>query len=174
MRRNDQRQQRRKAGKALAAVFLEVFFSVILMGAGWGRTMLEFEFPLAGTDYRVSDRYGERLDPFTGKMAFHAGIDLACKQGTAVLAAEDGVVITAKNGTSYGNYLRICHADDTVTVYAHLQYLYVRAGEVVCKGQVLGTVGQTGRATGAHLHFELYQQGERCDPAPALGLPDEA
>lgn len=174
MRRNDQRQQRRKAGKALATVFLAMFFSVLLMGAGLGRTRQEFAFPLADTAYRVSDRYGERLDPFTGKMAFHAGIDLACEQGTAVLAVEDGVVVTAKNGTSYGNYLRICHADDTVTVYAHLQYLYVRAGEVVGKGQMLGTVGQTGRATGAHLHFELYRQGERCDPSPELGLTDEA
>lgn len=174
MRRNDHRQQRCKAGKALATVFLAVFFSALLMGAGLGRTRLGFEFPLADTAYRVSDRYGQRADPFTGKTAFHAGVDLACAQGTVVLAVEDGVVVTAKNGTSYGNYLRICHADDTVTVYAHLQYLYVRAGEVVRRGQVLGTVGQTGRATGAHLHFELYRQGERCDPAPALGLSDEA
>lgn len=174
MRRNDHRQPRRKAGKTLAAFFLAVLFSALLMGAGSGRTRQEFGFPLAGTAYRVSDRYGQRADPFTGKTAFHEGIDLACAQGTAVLAAEDGVIVDAKNSTSYGNYLRICHANDRVTVYAHLQYLYVRAGEVVCKGQVLGTVGQTGRATGAHLHFELYRQGERCDPALALGLADEA
>lgn len=173
MRQNDHRQQRHMAEKTPAAVFLAVLFSVLLMGAGSGRVRKEPAFPLTGTAYRVSDRYGQRTDPFTGKTAFHAGIDLACAQGTAVLAVEDGVIVTAKNGSSYGNYLRICHADEVVTVYAHLQYLYVRAGEVVRKGQVLGTVGQTGRATGAHLHFELYRQGERCNPAPALGLSNE-
>ena len=57
------------------------------------------------------------------------------------------------------------------TVYAHMQYLYVRAGEVVSAGQYLGTAGQTGRSTGAHLHFEFLTQGIRYDPAKALGLP---
>ena len=103
-----------------------------------------------------------------GKPAFHQGIDLACAAGTAVLAVQDGVVTAAAYSQSYGNHLRILHPDGCETRYAHLQYLYVRPGEVVRAGQTLGTVGQTGRATGAHLHLELWQQGAACDPAALL------
>ena len=129
-------------------------------------------FPLGTARYRVSDSYGWRDDPFTGKPAFHKGIDLACAEGTAVLAAGDGIVVQAKRSVSYGSFLRILHPDGSETTYAHLQYSYVRAGEVVRAGQTIGTAGQSGRATGAHLHFELQRQGEACDPADVLGFSD--
>ena len=74
--------------------------------------------------------------------------------------------------TSYGTCLRVLHADDSAALYAHLQYAYARPGEVVKAGQLLGTAGQSGRATGAHLHFELRRQGTPCDPAGLLGIPD--
>ena len=125
-------------------------------------------FPLDTTAWRVSDAYGARTDPFTGKSAFHRGLDLACAAGTAVQAVQGGVVTAAAYSPSYGNHLRILHPDGCETRYAHLQYLYVRPGEVVQAGQTLGTVGQTGRATGAHLHLELWQQGAACDPAALL------
>ena len=86
-------------------------------------------------------------------------------------AALDGVVTAARRSATYGNYVRLTHADGQETLYAHMQYLYVRAGEVVQAGQRLGTAGQTGRATGAHLHFELLSGGIRYDPSDALGLP---
>lgn len=158
--------------RGAAAVMLAAVLPLLLMGAASGHAAEELVFPLAASAYRISDGYGWRSDPFTGKRRFHEGIDLACAQGSAVLAAKSGVVVAAKRSESYGNYLRICHADDTGAVYAHLEYLYVREGEVVAAGQCLGTVGQTGRATGAHLHFELYQSGLLCDPAQALGLSD--
>lgn len=101
---------------------------------------------------------------------FHKGVDLACAEGTSVLAAMGGVVLAAGRSTSYGNYVRIAHAGSTETLYAHLQYLYVRPGEVVRAGQPLGTVGQTGRATGPHLHFELLYRAVRYDPSELLGL----
>lgn len=125
-------------------------------------------FPLDTMAWRVSDAYGARTDPFTGKSAFHRGLDLACAAGTAVQAVQGGVVTAAAYSPSYGNHLRILHPDGCETRYAHLQYLYVRPGEVVQAGQTLGTVGQTGRATGAHLHLELWQQGTACDPAALL------
>lgn len=125
-------------------------------------------FPLDTTAWRVSDAYGARTDPFTGKSAFHRGLDLACAAGTAVQAVQGGVVTAAAYSPSYGNHLRILHPDGCEARYAHLQYLYVRPGEVVQAGQTLGTVGQTGRATGAHLHLELWQQGAACDPAALL------
>lgn len=128
-------------------------------------------FPLETAAWRVSDPYGWRKDPFTGKDTFHQGVDLACAEGTTVRAVLDGVVTTARRSATYGNYLRISHPDGQETIYAHMQYLYVRAGEVVQTGQSLGTVGQTGRATGAHLHFEFLTGGIRYDPSAALSLP---
>lgn len=88
-----------------------------------------------------------------------------------MLAALAGTVTAARRSATYGNYLRLSHADGQETIYAHMQYLYVRAGEVVRAGECLGTAGQTGRATGPHLHFEFLAQGVRQDPAAALPLP---
>ncbi|MGN0707143.1 MAG: M23 family metallopeptidase [Faecalibacterium sp.] len=127
-------------------------------------------FPLDTASWRVSDAYGWRQDPLDGEKGFHQGVDLACEEGTPVLAALDGVAAFARRSNSYGNYLRLRHGNGVETVYAHLQYLYVRAGEVVQAGQVVGTVGQTGRTTGPHLHFELLRGGETCDPGAALGI----
>ena len=118
-------------------------------------------FPLQTAVWRVSDGYGTRQDPFTGEERFHQGVDLACAEGTA-----------ARRSDSYGVCLQLLHPDGTETLYAHLQYLYVRTGETVQAGQILGTAGQTGRATGAHLHFELRRQGTACDPSSLLGLSD--
>ena len=122
--------------------------------------------------WRVSDGYGTRQDPFTGEERFHQGVDLACAEGTAVLAVREGVATAARRSDSYGVCLQLLHPDGTETLYAHLQYLYVRTGETVQAGQILGTAGQTGRATGAHLHFELRRQGTACDPSALLGLSD--
>ena len=128
-------------------------------------------FPLDTTAWRVSDAYGWRTDPITGEEAFHRGTDLACSEGTLVLAAMDGVVTAARRSATYGNYLCLSHSGGQETLYAHLQYLFVRAGEVVQAGQPLGTAGETGRSTGAHLHFELLEQGVRYDAGALLGLP---
>lgn len=127
-------------------------------------------FPLGTATWRFSDGYGWREDPLTGEEAFHRGVDLACAQGTPVLSVLDGVVTMARQSGSYGNCIVLRHAGGQETLYAHLQYCYVRAGEVVQAGQPLGTAGQTGRATGAHLHFALRDGGLWCDPARALEL----
>ena len=169
--------QCRKKHRAELAI-LAVLLAVILAGAVLpARAQAKAErlcFPLGTAQYRISDSYGWRSDPFTGEWTFHKGIDLACAEGTAVCAAGDGVAIQAKRNDSYGNFLRVLHPDGTETLYAHLQYIYVRAGEVVRAGQTLGTAGQSGRATGVHLHFELRKQGKACDPADALGLSGAA
>ena len=133
-------------------------------------------FPVGTSGWSLSSGYGWRADPFAENSAadtedFHRGVDLACAEGTPVLAAMDGVVLAAGRSASYGNYIRLCHADGVETLYAHLQYLFVRPGEVVRAGQVMGTAGQTGRATGPHLHFELLDRAVRCDPSALLGLP---
>lgn len=130
----------------------------------------QLQFPLDTDRWRVSDSYGWRADPYTKEQTFHCGIDFSCAEGTAVLAADDGMVEETTSGGSYGNCIRLFHDGSRKTLYAHLQYVYVRPGETVARGQVLGTAGQTGRATGPHLHFELWRQGIACDPAAALGL----
>lgn len=169
------KERRTAARRCLAAVMLAVLLLVLLTGtvlrACAGMAEKSFLFPLETTEWRVSDPYGWRKDPFTGEKAFHRGVDLACEEGTPVLAALDGVVTAARRGTAYGNYVRLTHGDGQETLYAHMQYLYVRAGEVVAAGQRLGTAGQTGRATGAHLHFEFLTGGIRYDPSAALSLP---
>ena len=85
-------------------------------------------FPLGTNGWRVSDAYGWRTDPLTGEETFHRGTDLACAEGTQVLAAMDGVVSAARRSTTYGNYLRLSHSGGQETLYAHLQYLFVHRG----------------------------------------------
>lgn len=127
-------------------------------------TKEQYQFPLGTTAWRISEEYGWRKDPLNGKEAFHKGVDLACASGTIVLAGADGIVAAARHSQSYGNYLRLSHTEGEETLYAHMQYLYVRTGEVVKAGEPIGTVGQTGRATGAHLHLEWLCNGIRYDP----------
>lgn len=126
-------------------------------------------FPLAGCGAAKTSGYGWRADPMGGSGSdFHLGNDLAAAEGTPVLAAADGIVRYAGTHSSYGNYLRLLHADGDETLYAHLQYLFVRTGQRVTAGQCLGTVGETGNATGPHLHFEILHKGIRYDPSEAL------
>lgn len=127
-------------------------------------------FPLGTEKWRLSSVYGWRIHPISGLRRFHKGDDLACAEGSPVLAAQEGIVVQSSRSASYGCLLRVRHADGVETLYAHMQYLFVRVGELVGAGQILGTAGQTGEATGPHLHFELLHDGVRVDPSKALGL----
>jgi len=128
-----------------------------------------FVFPLPGKIYTKTSGYGWRTDPMGGQGTdYHTGADLAVSMGTPVLAAADGVVKLAGWHNSYGNYIRILHPGGDETLYAHMQYLFVRTGQPVKAGQTLGTVGQTGNSTGPHLHFETLKKGIRYDPTTAL------
>lgn len=108
---------------------------------------------------------GEPRDP-------HSGVDLSAPKGTPVMAAEGGRVVIAANHYFSGNSVFIDHGDDLVTVYFHLDRIDVREGDVVDRGQVIGTVGSTGRVTGPHLHFGARWHGARIDPTPLLSHPD--
>lgn len=115
---------------------------------------------------RVTSRYGNRTDPFTGATAYHSGIDIDGfgNDGQPVIAADGGTVITASSNSGYGNYVIIDHGS-TKTVYAHMSGLAVSSGQTVSQGQTVGYLGATGRATGTHLHFEVYVGEGRVDPA---------
>ncbi|MBQ2960777.1 MAG: peptidoglycan DD-metalloendopeptidase family protein [Oscillospiraceae bacterium] len=114
---------------------------------------------------RVTSRYGNRSDPFTGETRYHSGIDIDGfnNAGQPIIAAASGTVITASYDGGYGNYVIIDHGS-TSTVYAHCSSLAVSQGEYVSQGQTIGYLGDTGRATGVHLHFEVYVGDSRVDP----------
>lgn len=115
---------------------------------------------------RVTSRFGTRSDPFTGQTATHNGIDIDGfnNDGNIIVSAADGTVITASYDGAYGNYVVIDHGDIT-TLYAHMSGMAVSAGDYVTAGQTIGYLGDTGRATGTHCHFEVFVGGSRVDPA---------
>jgi murein DD-endopeptidase MepM/ murein hydrolase activator NlpD len=109
-------------------------------------------WPLEG---RVSSSFGERQDPINGEGAFHSGIDICAPYGTPVRAAADGDVTSAAMANGYGREIMLDHGHDVHTVYGHLSAIAVLPGQHVIRGQVIGYVGQSGRATGPHLHYEV-------------------
>jgi len=113
--------------------------------------------------YRSSS-YGWRRDPFTGRKAFHEGLDFPARSGTPILAAADGIVITATRSPAYGNLIKLDHGAGLETRYAHASKLLVKVGERVVKGQKIALVGSTGRSTGPHLHYEIRLNGSALDP----------
>ncbi len=127
----------------------------------------DFSAPLAGT---ITSRYGYRVNPVMKRRdSFHSGIDIAAKEGTPVKASADGIVVKAeylKNG--YGRLVIIEHEKELSTYYGHLCDIGVEKGRKVRCGEIIGTVGRTGNATGAHLHFEVRRGGTACDPEAYL------
>jgi murein DD-endopeptidase MepM/ murein hydrolase activator NlpD len=104
---------------------------------------------------RVASSFGEREDPINGEGAFHAGIDIDVPYGTPVRSAADGDVFDASMGAGYGREVVLNHGHDVLTLYGHLSAIAVVPGQHVIRGQVIGYVGQSGRATGPHLHYEV-------------------
>jgi murein DD-endopeptidase MepM/ murein hydrolase activator NlpD len=104
---------------------------------------------------RITSSFGERLDPFNGEGAFHAGMDIGAEIGTPVHATGDGVVTKAEVANGYGREVVIDHGHDLRTCYGHLSGFTVTEGQQVVRGQVIGYVGDSGRSTGAHLHYEV-------------------
>ena len=133
----------------------------------------EFHSPFADMDWQsqVTSEYGSRIDPITGVAGvFHSGIDIAYPRGTQIRAAKSGVVVTAeKKTTGYGNRIVINHGGGYATLYAHCHELLVSVGDTVSAGDVIATVGTTGRSTGNHLHFEVIFNGVTQNPRDYIG-----
>ena len=125
---------------------------------------LQWPLPVAGT---ITSQFGHRVDPITGEVSSHTGTDIACAEGTPILAAADGTVTVANGldswGGSYGYYIQIDHGGGLETLYAHCSSIRVTTGQQVQTGQVIGYVGHTGRATGNHLHLEVLINKTRAD-----------
>ncbi len=112
----------------------------------------------------ISSYFGKRKDPFTGKAAFHSGIDLAGKRGSDIVAAADGIVTWSGKRWAYGQMVEIDHGKGITTRYAHNDSLDVEVGALVKKGQVIAKMGSSGRSTGPHLHFEVRKNGKAVNP----------
>ncbi|TGK35024.1 LysM peptidoglycan-binding domain-containing protein [Leptospira gomenensis] len=118
---------------------------------------------------KITSRYGRRKDPFhTGSGGYHSGLDFGGAQGAPILASADGIVsFTGVNG-GYGNTVIIDHENGYKTMYAHCAKITIEEGTRVSAGTVIGAVGRTGSATGPHLHFEVFLNGNRINPEAAL------
>lgn len=115
--------------------------------------------------------FGLRIDPFTGKSAFHEGVDFIAEVGTPIMAAAGGVVVYSDYHPEYGNMVDIDHGNDLVSRYAHAAKRLVKPGQVVLRGQKIAEVGNTGRSTGPHLHFEVRHRGLPQNPTRFLKAP---
>ena len=134
---------------------------------------LQWPLPVAGT---ITSQFGHRVDPITGEVSSHTGTDIACAEGTPILAAADGTVTVANGldswGGSYGYYIQIDHGGGLETLYAHCSSICVTTGQQVQAGEVIGYVGHTGRVTGNHLHFETRLSGRRINPIDFFDMRD--
>jgi len=118
--------------------------------------------------YRFTSGFGMRRDPKGRGHRMHSGVDFAAPKGTAIHATADGVVVSAKRESGYGNTVRIRHAFGFETVYAHQTKLRVKAGQKVSRGEQIGDMGSTGRSTGVHLHYEVHLHGRPVNPMTYL------
>jgi len=112
----------------------------------------------------LSSFYGKRIDPFNGKPAWHGGIDFAGTEGDFVYSTAAGVVTWVGDRSGYGLLIEISHGDGLVTRYGHNKSAQVKTGDVVSKGQAISTMGNSGRSTGAHVHYEILINGKARDP----------
>ena len=130
------------------------------------RTLQELTIP-EGQPTRegwLSSLFGFRTDPITGKRTFHQGIDFAGKPGTKIMAAGSGIVTWSDTRQGYGNVVEINHGNGYQTIYAHNKKNLVEVGQKVEKGDVIAVMGNTGRSTGTHLHFEVLHNGKYVNP----------
>lgn len=121
-----------------------------------------------GEDSWVSSFFGQRVDPFSGKKAFHSGLDYAGRAGSTVHASADGIVSWSGQRSGYGGLVEIDHGNGYVTRYAHNKELKVTTGDRVKKGEVVALMGSTGRSTGPHVHFEILRDGRPVNPSNYL------
>ena len=121
----------------------------------------------------LGSSFGWRIDPISGRSALHTGLDFPATAGSAIFAAAGGVVVAQEYQSEYGNMVEIDHGNDLISRYAHASKVYVKRGDLIKRGQKIAEVGNTGRSTGSHLHFEVLVQGIPQDPQKFLNAGRE-
>ncbi len=134
-------------------------------------TTLTLKWPISATG--INSLFGNREDPFDGSRRFHYGVDLAGTYGELVRACAEGVVVHAGWHSGHGRQVVIEHAGGFRTSYSHLSQVLVFEGDTVAGGQLIGRLGNSGRSTGPHLHFEVSRWGQPIDPVDVLGVTQE-
>jgi murein DD-endopeptidase MepM/ murein hydrolase activator NlpD len=130
------------------------------------KMMVPTQTPVANAN--LGSVFGWRIDPITGASALHTGLDFPAAPGTPISAAAGGVVVTQEHQSEYGNIVEIDHGNDLLSRYAHVSKVHVKKGDLIKRGQKIAEVGNTGRSTGPHLHFEVLVQGVPQDPQKFL------
>ncbi len=113
---------------------------------------------------RITSKFGHRKDPVNGRKGFHTGVDMKARRGQKVAATADGTVIKAFTNGGYGRYVEISHGNGYTTKFAHLKKILVKKGDKISRGQTIGLVGNTGRSTGPHLHYEVCLWNKPVNP----------
>ena len=116
----------------------------------------------------LSSVYGHRNDPFTGEWTMHFGIDISTNTGNPIMATADGIVIKVQTDKYLGKNVTISHGNGFTTVYGHMSNFAVKAGQRVKRRDIIGYIGQTGKAAGPHVHYEVWRDGKRVDPRTYL------
>jgi murein DD-endopeptidase MepM/ murein hydrolase activator NlpD len=128
-----------------------------------------FRSPIQVGSWVFTSPFGPRVNPVTHQEQVHDGLDIGVPTGTPVVAAAPGKVVTASYSDVNGNWVKIDHGGGWATAYLHLSQLQVQPGQMLQTGDPVGLSGATGRATGPHLHFMVYQDGQPIDPKPLVG-----
>jgi murein DD-endopeptidase MepM/ murein hydrolase activator NlpD len=156
---HDQMEQVQQAG-----TFQENSFSTLLKSLEGKRNLLAATPSLRPTTGWVSSNFGYRVSPFTGRKEFHRGLDIATREGTEIIAPADGVVTYSGKKWLMGNMLTIDHGYGMITRYGHIKKLLKKKGNRVKRGELIALVGNTGRSTGPHLHYEVRLNGVPVNP----------
>jgi murein DD-endopeptidase MepM/ murein hydrolase activator NlpD len=130
------------------------------------KMMVPTQEPVLGGN--LGSTFGWRIDPITGVSALHTGLDFPAEPGTPILSAAGGVVVVQEYHPQYGNLIEVDHGNNLITRYAHTSKVLVKKGDLIRRGQKIAEVGNTGRSTGPHLHFEVLVQGIPQDPQKFL------
>jgi murein DD-endopeptidase MepM/ murein hydrolase activator NlpD len=120
----------------------------------------------------LSSRFGRRMDPFTGRISWHRGLDYRARLGTPVISTADGIVTMAKKKGSFGLVVEVNHGNGFKTRYAHLSKMLVGRGQRIKRGEAIGLVGSSGRSTGSHLHYEVIFRRKHRDPLQYI-IPED-
>ncbi len=119
--------------------------------------------PVDGSHY-LSSGFGMRRDPFTGLARHHNGVDLSAARGTPFVSAADGKIVFAGKNSGFGKTIKVDHGNGYLTVYAHAHKIFVKVGDEVRRGDLIGHVGDSGRSTGVHLHYEIHKDKIAVNP----------
>ena len=141
---------------------------IVRQGVAYREALADATPVIWPADGWISDTYGYRADPFTGKRDFHPAIDISTPTGQPVYATATGHISSASRNGAYGNLVEIDHGFSLSTRYGHLSDFTVKPGDTVLRGEIIGYVGATGRATGSHVHYEVWTGGRTINPMRLL------